>query len=223
MTEQRAESGLYYFDAELVSEGSSDDYNIAAGQQLTVEGYHSDGYYLTTDDTNLTFSVLERPKLVVSKSILDPGVDDSPENATSLVGQNIQVTYDRSQLVEDVQTYMSSEVDRTICASLLARHLIPHFVRFDMVYTGGSREDIVIPEEEEYISNLLPSDSLESSMVQKIAQNRGASYIRNPIDLIAVVHNIDRSIWVERSQDALSTGRLADFIPDLLIISRNLT
>jgi len=223
MAENEAEADLYYFDVELVSEGAGDFWNIDAQQQLTPTGYRSDGYYLTTDDENLTFSPVERPRLVMSRSILEEGVDDAPENATQLTGASVQITYDRSSLVTDIQNFAASEVERVVCSSPLSRHLIPHFVRFDLEYTGGSKEDVVVPELENYITRLYPNDTLDASDLQKIVTDRGANYIRNPLDLIAVVHNIDRTIWVQRSQDNLSTGRLSAFIPDVLNVQRNTT
>lgn len=224
MSENEAEAGLFYFDVELISEGAGDLWNVDAAQQLLVTGYRSDGYYLTTDDTNLTFSEVELPKMVISRSILEAGVDDDPVNATQLTGENIEVTYDRSQLISDVQNFVSSETERVICANPLSRHLIPYFVRFDISYTGGSREDLVITDMETYITGLAPVDTLDSSDVQKVVTDQGANYVRNPLDLIAVVHNVDRSVYVERSQDQLALdNRLSAFIPERLSITREVT
>jgi hypothetical protein len=223
MKDQTAEAGLYYMDVELVSEGTGDLWNIGAGKQLTVTGFHSDGYSLTTEDSNLTFSAIERPRLSISKTILEDGVDDDPANATQIAGQNILITYDRSSLVEDVQNFSSSETERVVNSSPLVRHLIPHFVRFDSTYVGGSKEEVVVPEVEDYINKIAPAEAFESSDLQKIMSDAGATSISNPIDLIAIVHQVDRSIVATRSQDRLTTGRLAAFIPDLLNIKRNIT
>jgi hypothetical protein len=223
MADNEAEAGLYYFDIELLSEGSGDTWNIDADQQLTVEGYRSDGYYLTTDDENLTFSDAEPVKLVLSRTILEEGVNDDPANATQLSSQNIQITYQRSGIVGDVQNFALSETERVVCSSPLSRHLIPHFVRFDMTYVGGADESVVVPETETYIRKIYPQDALESSDVQKIALDRGAVSITNPIDLVAIVHYTDRTVYAIRSQDALTTGRLAAFIPDVLNITKRVS
>ncbi len=222
MAAQESEASLFYFDVELVSEGSGDLWNISAGLQLFVDVYRSDGYYLTTDDSNLTFSVIERPKLVISKSILEQGVDDSPVNATPVVGQNLQITYERCQLVADVQAFVTSETERVVCENALVRHLIPNFVRFDLRYAGGSTEEVVIRAIERYVSGLFPADALESSDLQKIASDRGAESIQNPIDLISIVHGVDRTIQAARSQNALFTGRLSAFVLDVLNVERNI-
>ena len=223
MASQVAEASLYYADIELVSEGTGDFWNIDAGLQLTVEGYKSDGYRLVTQDSNLTFSTEERPGIVISRTILEQGVDDDPRNATQITGQSLQVTYERSEVVADVQDYMMGETERVVCASPLSRHLVPHFVRFDLEYFGGSAESVVVPDIEKYISEIYPVDGLDASDLQKIVTDRGANKVTNPLTLIAVVHYNDRHIYVHRSQDSLSTGRLSAFIPDILNVKRNVT
>lgn len=221
MGDNEAEAGLYYFDVELLSLGAGDTYNISANQQMVVREYRSDGYYVDTEDENLAFSPVEPLKLVLSRTILEQGVDDDPANATQLSGQNLQITYDRTPLVEDIQNYIASDIERVVCSSPLGRHLIPVFVRFDFSYTGGSQESVVVPEMEQHILDLYPVDSLESSGLQKIALDRGAVDIDNPIDLIGIVHKPNREIYAVRSQDSITAGRLSAFIPDVLNIVRN--
>lgn len=221
MAAQVAEDGLYYADVELVSEGTGDFWNIAADQQMSVEGYKSEGYYLTTDDSNLTFSTRERPRLILSRSILEQGMDDDPRNATQLTGQSLQIAYDRSSLVSDVQDFVMSDLERTVCSSPLSRHLIPHFVRVALTFYGGSDASAVQQELEKYIKGTYPTDGLTASAIQKIALAKGATKVENPITLLAIVHAPDRSVWVQRSLDALSTGRLSAFFPDKLTVTRS--
>ena len=220
MNSNKAEAGLYFCDVELVSEGTGDGYNIDAGVQMTADGYRSDGYYLTTEDANLTFSQVERPVLHISRSILEVGVSDSHANATQLTGQPLAITYDRSTLVADVQNFMLSETERVVCSNPLARHLVPHFIRFDFEYVGGSNVDLVVADMVTYIRSLFPSDFLESSDLIGIAYRRGATGVISPIDMLAVIHNYDRSIWAQRSQNALNAGRMAAFVADVLNVNR---
>jgi hypothetical protein len=221
MATQQDSSGLYYFDVTLVSQGTGDDYNIGANLQLTVAGYTSDGYYLTTDDSNLTFSPAEKPNLIISNSILEVGVTDSPANATQLSGQNIQINYDQSSLTNDVDSFARSDTERVINDSPLGRHLIPYFVRFALNYTGGSSPTVLIPDIQTFILALEPTQALQVSDMEKLAYNRNAVSVDNPIDLIAVIYNVDRTISVERSQDSLNTGRLAAFFPDVLNVTQS--
>lgn len=220
MNANKAEAGLYYFDVELVSEGTGDLFNIPSGQQLFAEGYRSDGYYLTTKDPNLTFSAAEDIQLHLSRSILEVGTADNPANATQITGQNIEVTYERATLVSDVQNFASSETERVVCSNPLARYLVPHFVRYDFEYVGGSRSDLVLADMENYIRGLYPADFLEVGDLNDIAYKRGATGVKNPIDLVAIVHNYDRTVQAQRSQNALNTGRLAAFVADALSVNR---
>jgi hypothetical protein len=220
MSSQVAETGLYYFDLELISRGTGDQYNVGPGLQMTATGYKSDGYFVTTDDPNLTFSSVEKPRLHVSSTILEVGVSDDPDNATSISGQNIQVNYDRSILTGSVQNFVLSDTERVINESPLARHLIPYFVRTDLSYVGGSQPSVVEPDIETLILGLFPSDSLEVSDLEGILKNRGATAVDNPVNLLAVIHNFDRSVTMERSQNKLNTGRLAAFIPDAVTLTR---
>lgn len=222
MSSQTDIAGLYYCDVELISQGAGDQYNIAANLPMTAVGYLSDGYWLTTVDPDLTFSTIEKPVLHVSRSILQVGVSDSPLNATQISGQNLQLNYERSILTSSVQSFVSADEERVVCQSPLARHLIPYFVRFDVNYVGGSKPDVVIPDVTKFINELKPSDYFEVSDLEKLLSNRGASSVQNPIDLVAVIHNFDRSISVERSQDKINVGRLAAFVPDVLNIVRKL-
>lgn len=223
MASNKADAGLYYFDLQLVSQGSGDLWNINAGLPMTLSGYESDGYYLTTDDPNKTFSPVEDVTLHISRSIREVGVSDDPDNATQLSGQNLQVNYVFSSLVTALQNFAMAETERVVNESPLGRHLVPHFVRFDLVYAGGSKEAEIEPLIEAYINELNPDEALEASDIQQLVSGKGANSIVNPLNLIAVVYGFDRSVLIDRSADKLTTGRLAAFIPDVINIKRKLT
>ena len=223
MAKNVTDGNLYSVELQLVSQGTGSQYNIGAGIQLTVDGYIADGYYLTTDDPNLSFSPVERPKLILSTSILAPGVSDNPSNATFLAGQNLQINYDQSATVQDTNNFITADTERVICASPLARHLNPYFVRLTLVYFGGSTADLVTSDIETFIAAILPNGQLNVSDIENICTNRNATSVQNPIDLIAIIHNNDRSLSTERSQNFLNTGRLAAFFSDVLNVSRNIT
>ena len=217
------DGGLYGFQVQLVSQGTGPQYNLGAGLQLVVNNYSADGYYLTTDDPNLSFSPAERPKLIISNTILAPGVSDDPDNATFLAGQNLQVNYESSSVVQDTNNFITADTERVICASPLARHLTPYFVRFTATYYGGSSADLVTSDTKAFIAALLPSQSFNVSDFENICSGRNATAVQNPIDLVAIIHNNDRSLTAERSQNKLNTGRLAAFFSDVLQISRNIS
>ena len=188
--------------------------------ELDFTGVKGDGYILKTLDPNTTFSPVESLRMVLSRSILPSGVDDSPLNSVQLPGQALRISYEYAEVIDTLQGLASSDTERVVNSSPLARHLIPHFVRFDLEYTGGSREEDIQPELETMIRNTPPSDPLYSSEVQDIVRGRGATSIRNPIDLIAVTYHPDRRVRLDRSQDSVSTGRLSAFFPDRVKLVR---
>jgi hypothetical protein len=148
------------------------------------------------------------------------GTADSLINSVNLIGQNLKVNYDSSALIAEVQNFVMDEAERVTCYSPLVRHLTPYFVRLSVAYDGGSKASIVQKDAEQFISNLYPNQPLDSSSVQKLVINRGAVSIDNPVEVAAVVHNTDRSVWMEWSQDRINTGRLAAFFPDVLSFTR---
>lgn len=217
------EGALFFADIELVSFGPGNEFNIDPDEQLSVENHKSDGYRLTVEDENLSFSTFEKVSMKVSRRILNVGSTDSPSNMTQLSGQNIQLNYDRSELIDQVQAFATSELDRVLTASIVVRHLTPHFVQFELTYAGGSRAEIVEDDIEDLINGLLPDELLEASAVQEKPRRRGAERVEGPLTLIGIVHHQDRTVIAERSQDAISFGRLATFIPDELDIERETT
>ena len=220
MEKNAGPAGLYFWDVELFSEGAGNAWNLAVGAELDFTGVKGDGYILKTLDPNTTFSPAESLRMVLSRSILPSGVDDSPLNSVQLPGQALRISYEYAEVIDTLQGLASSDTERVVNSSPLARHLIPHFVRFNLEYTGGSREEDIQPELETMIRNTPPSDPLYSSEVQDIVRGRGATSIRNPIDLIAVTYHPDRRVRLDRSQDSVSTGRLSAFFPDRVKLVR---
>jgi hypothetical protein len=214
------EGALYYADIELVSDGVGDEFNIAQDLQLTAEQYKSDGYHLYTEDENLSFSNVEKLHMVVGRRMLSVGSTDTPSNMRQLSLSNIQLNYERSPLVEEVQNFVQSELDRVLDASILVRHLQPHFVQVVVNYTGGSLADVVISDIEDLINGLLPDEALEASAIGEIPRRRGASSVEMPITVIGIVHYRDRTVRVVRSKNYITAGRLATFIPDVLDVTR---
>jgi len=213
-------TGLYYWDVELFSEGPGDAWNLPVGVPMEFEGVKGDGYALRTEDPNTSFSSLESVRMTVSRFVLPEGVDDSPLNAVQIPGQALRVNYEYSEVISTLQGVASSDTERPINASPLARHLLPHFVRCDVEYVGGSSESEILPELETLVRNTLPSDPLEASELQGVVLGRGATSVKNPLDIVAIVHHPDRKVRMSWSQDSVTTGRLAAFIPDRIKLTR---
>jgi len=220
MSNNTAEAGLYYWDVELLSEGAGNIWNIGANEDMTVTGYRSDGYYVTTRDSNQSFSSFERMDLHISRSFLEVGTDDSPANATQVSGQSLLLTYELSELVGNYDDTLRSDTERVINASPLARHLMPHLVRFSLTYTGGPSTGEVEEALSRFIRDLLSDQPMYVHDLQREVVSLGVNLITNPITLYAVVHDYSRNIRMHRSQNEINVSRLAAFIPDRLDLVR---
>lgn len=214
MADQQDELGFYYFDVECISEGYGDTYNIGGDQQATVEGYHSEGWDITVEDENLSYSMAEKPNLSISPRILVEGVDDDPNNYTELVGTSIQVNYERMPLVSHVHSFVMEKRNRIVCESPLARALFPTYIRTYINYRGGGSTSDVRADLVELIEQTIPEQDLETSDMHHLVRRLGSSYVRQPITVVGIEHQKDRRIWITRSEDAIATGRLSAMIPD---------
>jgi len=214
MADQQDSLGFYYFDVECISEGYGDTYNIGEDQQATAEGYYSEGWDISVEDDNLSYSMAEVPWLSISPRMLVEGVDDDPNNYTELTGTSIQVNYERMPLVEHVHSFVLEKRNRIVCESPLSRALFPTYIRSYIKYRGGGSVSDVRSDLVELIEQTIPEQDLETSDMHHVVRRLGSSYVQQPITIVGVEHRKDRSIWTSRSEDAISTGRLSAMIPD---------
>jgi len=218
---KQQELGLYYMDVELISEGPGNQWNIPDNTEMTAEGYESDGYRLVVIDPNLSYSTEEDVKIELSKRILAVGQSDRPDQATLISSQNLQVNYERSALAASIQSFVSSDLERVLNASLLVRHLFPTFVHFEMSYRGGSSEDVVTDDVVDFLAGLGPDDRVESSDLQDLARRRGSNFVVNPLEILAVAHDRERRIAVDRSFNFVTKGRLSAWFPGIYKVKRD--
>ena len=206
--------GFYYVDVECVSIGYGDTWNIEAGVKATVTGHVVEGWTISVENENLSYSVVEAPWLHVHPRLLPAGMDDDPANYAELVGTSVQVTYERAPLVADVNSYVIDKGVRVLTSSPLARSLLPTFVRIAIRYRGGDTVEDARNAVTDAILAVLPDGELTVSSLIKIFDDSGSSYIQQPIMLVGITHQVDRSIVVDRSEDVLNVGALSMLMPD---------
>ena len=218
----QTEGSLYYADVELVSEGPGNEFNLEADAELSVAQHSSDGWTLVADDRNLTFSEYEKLKMRISRRFLQPGQTDTPQTMTLLTSRSLEIEYEKADLVEEIQAYALSELDRTLVASIVVRHLTPHYVYLQIDYTGGSKATVVEQDIEDIIDSMPPGDEkLEASAISDAVKARGATSLTMPITLFGVVWDVDRKVKAVRSQDAIGHNRMATFLVGKLTINRS--
>jgi hypothetical protein len=214
MADQQDDLGLYYFDVECISEGYGDHYNIGEDEQATVSGYYSEGWDISVEDENLSYSMAEVPWLSISPRILVEGVADDPNNHTELVATSVQVNYERMPLVSNIHSFVMEKQNRIVCESPLARALFPTYVRTYVNYRGGKSTSDVRADLVELIEQTIPEQDLETSAIHHTVRVLGSDYVQQPITLVGISHQKDRAVWSTRSEDSIQVGRLSAMIPD---------
>jgi hypothetical protein len=219
------EGFLYYFDTEVTSLSPSPANNISRDGSYLMpkeETFLSLGYRHVVDDPSLTYSVKESGMVVIPKKILPVNSEDSEDSLLTLVGAPIQISYERADIVQQVQDFISSTEDRVTSANMLARHFLPTYVSYDANYVGGSSPGVVAKEIIAYIEGLSIETPINVSEVEHVIMNLGGDP-ETPTTVSITVHDWDRKVWVEFSQDSLGgiktkvpyngTPRVSYFVP----------
>lgn len=223
-------TGLHYADVEALSLRPGNQYNIGSDRSLNVRGHQSDGYELSTDNPVLSYSRGEVLRATLSRSMLLVGSPDSPAEALQLSNQNVQVNYDRSQVVDNVQDIARSGLFRVLGEDVLVRHLLPHYVSLNWKYVGGPAEVEVARSIRDYLEALSPDDLLEVGDIISLISRSGASSVysvdpsvasgRNAPVLVVVYHDVDRSVRGVVVRDFAGTESVRHFVADSIELSR---
>jgi hypothetical protein len=230
MNNNQDETGLYYVDVELLSLAPGDRNNAPSMLVMDAVGVVSDGYRLYANNNTLSYSRAERLFAGISRTILLVGSSDSPSEYVQLSRQNVQVSYDQSQLVDDVQSFCDSDFHRVVNEEILVRHLLPHYVNVSWRYAGGDTETTMRAALNTALETVEANEQLEVIDVTRVMTARGATSIysldpesptgRNAPVMIVIYHDVDRNVRVAIVRDYVQTSRTQRFIGDNLAIVR---
>lgn len=212
--------GFYYVDVEVVSEGFGDSWNLEDGTELVVEGDRTLGWRLSSDPQSLAFSDRENLWMHLSPKFVEPGAEDDPDNYIETVGTNLVVTYTTSSAVRQVQAILSNPNYRVVCADLLAKHLRPVRVYVSLVYLGGSSANILEADIKNLIQSTPPDQTLTVQDLAELFHRRGARMLEHPIELVGLVWDESRRLYLVHSQNALSVGQRSILYPAAVVLVR---
>lgn len=223
-------SGLYYADVEAVSVSPGDYHNIGTGIELVATGYNSDGYRLTTTTPELSFSRAEELHAQVSRTLLLVGASDSPSDYVQVNLQNVQVSYERSALVDDIQSFCSSRYRRVICEDILVRHLLPHYISLNWRYAGGASEPEMTRALATALGEIEGGGDLEVVKLTNVLSGKQASSVfavdpsspsgRTAPQLLVVSHSETREVRASLVKDIVDTVRMCTYLPDNIVLRR---
>ena len=223
--QNNVENGLYFIDVQIESMGAGDELNLVKDTRLVVtSGLKADGYTYSTENETLSYSMFEQVSLNFDRRFLPLGNSDSPENLTEVSGRNLSVVYETSTTVRLVNDLMRSDRDRPINANPIARHFLPSILFINLNYASGSTEDVMGGAIEDFVNALGAESEINISDLEAILVQRGATFIRHPISLVSVTHDLGRKLVVDRSDNQLGglnsvpfngTGRISAFFTSL--------
>lgn len=206
-------NGLYYATVTTSSRAPLTTERIPENTLLVPEGHVTFGYELTVDNTNYSFSAAEQLDISVTPLILPPEAV-SLESAIPVVTANIEVAYDRSQLVEDVQSYILSDTGRVVNNNPLARHYLPAYLYLNLEVASRRSKDAIRDDVISYVGGLYPNKELEVFDIDTVLSRGGATSVKHPIEILYLVHGIDRRITPVRSNTAVTLGKVTHIMED---------
>jgi hypothetical protein len=211
------DNGLYYVDIELASEGIGNIYNVEKNTRFVVGGvYDCFGYYVTNENEAVAYSTTEKIWIHFTSQYLDASSTFSPGNFIFTDGQNVQVNYVYSDLVEEIQEYLLSDQVRNMCQNPMAKHLLPAYVYLFLEYTGGSTTSVLEDDMEELIEGWRPEENFSVYAISQLLNSRNAEEMTNPVELVALAWESDRDVRIYRSENELDMGvRYALFVGNL--------
>lgn len=223
MKGQGRELGLYYFDVLSLSLGGDVVYNIPENTRLEpIFGtYESEGYRLEVDDPNLVYSPEEKTTMVITSLVLPEGFEDTIANHLAMDGKLLRIRYDYAPLVDRVQSLLTSEADRILCANPLARHFLPSYVYMDVTIQGGNASSKIAADLISDIESLQPTDALDVSQLENALHRNSVIRYDHPLWVITVTHDLDRRMVGVRSMNRIDddaivyngSNRISFFIP----------
>jgi hypothetical protein len=197
------DTGLFYFEFTAASRFPLIDQKVAENTQMTISGYTSLGYRLLVDNDNYSFSAAEIVDIATTPVVL-PATAVNFNDAFICPTSAIEVSYERSQLVEDVQAFLLTDTNRVVNNNPLSRHYLPAYLHMSIKTEGGKDVDNLKADLVKYLLSLFPNKTLETYDIERVMVQGGVESVEHPVSLVFLVHNADRTIEARRSENAIT-------------------
>jgi hypothetical protein len=203
-----ADTGLFYWDVEVVSTVAGASGIREIGDELVDLGAFSEGWKLKALQTALTYSTKELPYLRLTE-----WVNDDIDLTLISTAYALRLNYDHADSLSGVQEFVDADDNRIVGEDLLIRHYLTAYVRGEFVVVdldSVSAKKIVVS----FINALDPTERLEISDLVNALYDAGATYVQLPVTLVALRQDVSRSWSVTISQDSLESNRVQHFLAD---------
>lgn len=203
---QNIENGLYYMNVTGTSRAPLTTERLSEDTQLDVTGDTTLGYTLNVLNTNYSYSTAEDVEIVCTARILPEYATDW-STAFSTPGSTIEVSYERSQLVDDIQSFLLSDFDRVVNNNPLARHYFPAYGYIEIGTRGGASLDEQKAALVGYMATLYPNKPVEAFDIEMILARQGVTYVDHPLNMSFLTHDAGRNRVLVRSESALTLSK----------------
>ena len=153
-----------------------------------------------------TFSLLERVGLRFSKTVFNGSTE------TTVNGSWVKLHYKTVPVLQEAQDLVSGDARGDTCADTLVRHYLPAHTYVTPTFTGGNAAVITLALKNKILA-LRPEDGLDTHVINTFLKEQGATAVTNPIDLVCVVLQQDRTYTTLRSQNKILTEARVYFAP----------
>ena len=193
---------------------------LTEGAAMTVTGHTSLGYDLTVENENYSYSMGEQCALRVTSIMVGPSAEDLSV-AYVLPSARVTVEYERSQQVQDVQSYMLNPEVRVVNHNPLVRHFLPAYPLISIVYSGNQSAAQVRTAVSDFLQTLYPNKPLEVFDLAAVLAKLNIQYVTFPQEVAAITHDSARLVRVVRARDILVLGKRYHLMGDTSNVAVN--
>jgi len=206
-------NGLFYSTFTASSRAPLTAERVAENTLLNSTGHDTMGYELVVENDNYSFSAAEELDIKVTSLVPPPEATDTSEMFVT-ASSTVDVLYDRSQIVEDIQSYVLSDYGRVINNNPLARHYFPAYLYMNLQVSGGKSAEELKDDVSEYVGQLFPNKELETYDIDGVLSRGGVTSVQHPIEVLFLTHNSQREIVPVRSNTAVTLGKTYHIMED---------
>lgn len=194
----------YYTDISVQSINAGDENSLLASNTfLRPFNYTSEGWSLSSADTDYSFSVNETLRLSFTSTFND---------GISIDGEAARVIYEYVPTVQSIQDYVDGVDIRVVTTDILIKHFQPAYVDIALQYEGSVEEDDVELQVRNYINRIGQGDYFEISDLVSLLYEYGVTRIVFPVEVFTLILGKERTYTAKRFTDRYKTDKRVHFI-----------
>jgi hypothetical protein len=193
----------------------SPEYDLKTGEKLKIG---SDimlfGFVEKTENEYLSFSTKEFFNLKIPVVFCSQG--NSLADLKITPAEPLTINYFGSDLVKNIQDYISYSEDRLICTDYLVRNKFPIILTGKIQYSGNVSPDVIKNEFEKYLKNInRTSNYIDFSMVKLFLASQNVTDYVDPTKITAIRINPDRTREVSFIYDRIYKAQNEFFVSEI--------